>query len=272
MGILRIIKNNFVEKLPRKYQLSIERLYLERLYSYFNSDPTYQNMKYELKLLKQLCNPQNISLDIGANKGLFTLFLCKFSSHVYCFEPIPELCTFLIRKFQGTNVTIENCALGNVNDYSYINIPYTGNIQLLDFSSLAVEYNNQLIQGEKVTCVKKQKVKVKRLDNFHISNIGFIKIDVEGYELQVLEGAQKTIQQNMPHIYIEIEQRYHKEKNIYDIFQYIIDMGYFGYFIYNKKIKKIDEFDISTMQNEKNKKSKDYINDFIFSPSSIIVN
>ena len=64
-------------------------------------------------------------------------------------------------------------------------------------------------------------VKTKTLDSFNLPKVDFMKIDVEGYEAQVLSGAKETITKWKPKIYIEIW-----EKNV-DIISKILDeMGY----------------------------------------------
>src|SRR5215510_7186297 len=145
MGIRRVIRTHLLDKLPIAYRLSIERVYF---YYYINSD---------IKVLKQLSNPQKNCLDIGANKGDLTLFLCKFCSHVYCFEPTSSLCECLERRFRGRNVSVENCALGRSRSESYLNIPIVGNKKIETRSSLIVDFQDKSIWGERVTNVEKMK-------------------------------------------------------------------------------------------------------------------
>jgi FkbM family methyltransferase len=68
-----------------------------------------------------------------------------------------------------------------------------------------------LLNTEKNNHTYKEKVSIKRLDDLHLDNISLIKIDVEGYELEVFEGGRETIQRNRPVILIEIWER-NKEK------------------------------------------------------------
>ena len=189
MSLKKTIRTHFVAKLPQRLQLSIERFYL---YHYYGDN----YVGTEVKIMKKLCNLGKQSLDIGANMGVITLYLSKYSSHVYCFEPLPGLAEYLKHKFQGCNVSVENCALGNSNDRMSINLPSTGNSRFESRASLVHTYEDEYILGNKVTDVEKIEVSVKRLDDYQFDNIGFIKIDVEGYEFQVLLGGEKTIRNN----------------------------------------------------------------------------
>lgn len=256
MSIRKIIHSVIISKLPRRCQFFIERFY----YYYFVKN----YVENEVCIIRKYCDGRKHSLDIGANRGQLTLFLSRASSHVYCFEPVPWLSIYLKQRFQGLNVTIEECALGSVNDELYLQIPSIGNEVFETRSSLLNDFHDDRIHGKKVTKVEKVKVKVRRLDDLHIENIGFIKMDVEGYELEVLEGGRNTIKRCRPNMLIEIEQRHHGEKDVRDIFCQVLDMGYTGYFMHNKKLVDIERFDARTMQNPVNEKSGDYVSNFLF--------
>ena len=99
------------------------------------------------------------------------------------------------------------------------------------------------------------KVKTKKLDNVLINkNIGFIKIDVEGHEKNVVIGAENIIKKNKPNLLIEIEEKHTKEK-VEDVINFINDFGYKSYYCENNNI-------ISTSK-LKNLNKK---NNFIFIP------
>lgn len=261
MGFKKIVRSHIINKLPRKCQLYIESLYLY----YFVKN----YVETEVRILKQFCDSQKTSVDIGANQGVFTLFLSKYSSHVYCFEPLPWLAEYLKNKYKGCNVSIMNCALGEFNCEMHLNIPSIENKRYETRSSLISQFDNAYIDGKRVTNVDKILVEVKKLDDFHINNLGLIKIDVEGFEYEVLKGAEETILQNRPTIFIEIEQRHHKTDDIQDIFNYLHKIGYLGYFWQKKSLTEIKEFDASLMQMQDNEKNDQYINNFVFSPAPI---
>ena len=72
------------------------------------------------------------------------------------------------------------------------------------------------------------------LDDFNFNNhISFIKIDVEGHELEVLKGAKKTIKKFKPNMLIEIEER-HSNKKEQTTIDYICSLGYKS-FVYDQK-------------------------------------
>ena len=115
-----------------------------------------------------------------------------------------------------------------------------------------------------MTQVEKIPISVRTLDEFAIPNVGFLKIDVEGLELDVLEGAIKTISRDRPAMLIEIEQRYHPERSITDIFDRLGALGYRGYFVLNRRLHSIAHFDVHRMQTALHDSSPDYVNNFLF--------
>ena len=79
-------------------------------------------------------------------------------------------------------------------------------------------------------------VECQKLDNFNFSNkISFIKIDVEGHEMEVIKGAEKTIKNNKPILLVEIEEQYTK-KNINDTLRYINSLGYNSFYFNDSKL------------------------------------
>ena len=99
------------------------------------------------------------------------------------------------------------------------------------------------------------KVKTAKLDDILIDHkIGFIKIDVEGHEKNVLNGSKNLIKKYKPNLLIEIEERHSKEK-VEDTISFINNLGYKSYFC-----SKSDLLDTSRLTNFKSK------NNYIFLP------
>ena len=75
------------------------------------------------------------------------------------------------------------------------------------------------------------KVRTKKMDDIlGNNNIGFIKIDVEGHEENVLMGATEIIKKNRPILLVEIEQK-HTRKNVEETINFINSLGYKSYFL-----------------------------------------
>lgn len=112
------------------------------------------------------------------------------------FEPHAKLSEFL-KKATPKNVTVINKCLSDKEEIVDFHIPLIEGKVSYNISSLEVDMVNQYeTQIQKVESVK--------LDNYNFEKVGFIKIDVEGHELNVLKGALKTIQASRPVLQVEI--------------------------------------------------------------------
>ena len=156
----------------------------------------------ELFLLPSLVEPHSLAIDIGANKGVYSYHLQKLA-RVAAFEPIPMLAE-QIADAGFNRIEVHNCGLGREPGYFELRIPFSEkdkkelNTPSATFRTLAA------IPGQKQLCFH---VEVKRLDDFRFDNVSFMKVDVEGWEEQVLEGGEETIANNRPVILIELVER-----------------------------------------------------------------
>lgn len=113
-----------------------------------------------------------------------------------------------------------------------------------------------------------------RLDDYELGEVGFIKIDVEGHELAVLRGAQKTIRASMPNLLVEIEERHHTG-TIEDVSTFLTGLGYEGFFLLDGEILSLTRFDKSVHQDPANvgswkegwERHNVYVNNFFFLPA-----
>lgn len=140
---------------------------------------------------KKYMKTDGIFLDIGANIGNHTLFFCNEcrAKKVYAFEPVKK--TYKILK--------RNIVLNQLQDKV---ITYNSALGQC-FSKGGIIYAEDS-GGNRVKEEAGGEVKIEPLDSFKIARIDFIKIDVEGYEERVLEGARETLRSNRPVIMIEI--------------------------------------------------------------------
>jgi len=166
-----------------------------------------RNEKDFLKLF-DLIKEDGVVLDIGANIGVMTTHFARRlkNSRVLAFEPIPyniKTLYKIIRFFKLSNVKIYNIALSDVNGKLNLIMPVINSARKQGLSHVrdVGTTNNEV--GEEF------EVEGKRLDNVEElvitkERITAIKIDVEGYELNVLRGAVETIRKHRPIIYCEL--------------------------------------------------------------------
>jgi FkbM family methyltransferase len=140
-------------------------------------------------------------IDVGANVGVWTLYMAKKGIKVYAFEPNPKSFNFLkgLSK-RYSNIVLFPYALGERN--------YTARLKLHSSSghdSLIIEHDD--FTGNHIL------VTVRSLDSFDIQNVGLIKVDTEGYEAPVLLGARRTIEKSKPRLIIEVHEPYPEQRS-----------------------------------------------------------
>ena len=162
-------------------------------------------------------NKGDVCLDVGAHKGVVTHMLTKRvgnSGKVIAFEPQKELFEWLERmipSFNFSNVTIESVALAEDSGARTLyRAGVTKSGSLTEDSSAHFES----ITVEAIT-----------LDEYcedkDFEKISFIKIDVDGFELQVLQGAEQTLRKYMPILLVEIS-----DKDLETVSTLLSELGY----------------------------------------------
>lgn len=239
--------------------------YWNRKVSYIKQNPG----EVEMKLLPALIDNDKVSIDIGAATGSFLVHLADYSKKVIGFEPLPGNVQKLNEMIHYTamNAVIEPFALSSKSGSSILKMLEN------DPGRSTIEEKNDL--QDKHNSIKKTiDIKVKKLDDYGYADIGFIKIDVEGHELSVLEGSADTIINNKPSFLIEVEER-HKPEALEDVNHFLTQFDYSGYFILERDIIPVTEFDLDKYQNSNNigdytdnyLRKGIYINNFIFLPN-----
>jgi FkbM family methyltransferase len=140
-------------------------------------------------ILNNYINENNVFIDIGAHVGTYSMIIGKKAKHTYAFECNPKVFCYLAANIALHNlenkVTPHRFALGNTEkeiEYFYRSEDGGGN-------GVKKLYGNE-------DKLNKSVVDMKKLDSFNIKNVGAIKIDVEGFEKEVIEGSLLTIISN----------------------------------------------------------------------------
>lgn len=206
--------------------------------------------KQNLLRLRELCpNPRKM-LDIGMNIGMNTWEYATWAQEVHSFEPVPGTYQVALDNI-ALNQTHQDPTLGwwknpdgtwasllpsgKIHTYNVALGPVSGSVEMHikknDGHNRVANDGYKLPSGRTVkTNTGYQRVQVPQhtLDSYNFTDVDVIKIDVEGYELQVLEGAINTVAQNRPIVQIECVETQPRAfgKTIQDLMDYFNNKNY----------------------------------------------
>jgi len=174
---------------------------------------TLYGKNYEIREYNNLKLKGNLAVDIGAHVGIWSLRLANDFRQVMAFEPMKKhIVCHKVNCKDFDNILLHEVALSNEN---------TNKIMTTKENNSGM---STLIDQKKLKWKKEQFteiVETRMLDSYDLQEVDFIKIDVEGWEEQVLKGAYITITRCKPIIYIEIWKH-----NYSLISEILLDMGY----------------------------------------------
>jgi len=143
-------------------------------------------------------------IDAGANIGTFTLGLAPdIDGALYAFEAQPVIANMLagsVALSQRTNIQVHNMALGRFD--GTIEVPRYRYDAPMEFGS--VEMSTQMERLHQTPQPVPYRVPMIKIDSLGLDHVDFIKIDVEGMELDVLVGAERTLRICKPILFIEV--------------------------------------------------------------------
>lgn len=213
-GVRKRVSDKLRVCFPRHWQLPLD----------YASDLIGCAHEPELLNLDQLLKdcPRRRAIDVGANVGYYSYRLARSFERVEAFEPQAEVVARLgawAASYQS-NITIHPMGLSNATGHMTLHIPFsphgTRTRPVASWATLnPIDVPHRDVE-----------VPVGRLDDFGFDDVSFVKIDVEGHELDVLRGARQTLAQCRPVLLIEIEERHHPEATVASIIAEVCAMGY----------------------------------------------
>lgn len=165
----------------------------------------------EVEFFRQFVKPSHIVCDVGANIGAHTLAFARIARHVHAYEPQPLLYSALCGMIALNE--LPNVSAHNGGCYSRDGV--------LSYPPLDFSRDNNLGAG-----------RLGKFDGVHAAKVirlqqacDFLKIDVEGMELEVLKGAAPMIAEKRPVIYLEAD----REDRFESLVAFIRELGYYPY-------------------------------------------
>lgn len=178
----------------------------------------------EVSFLRGLVNEGDVCIDIGANIGAITIPLAQkvgSGGLVVAIEPQQQIFYSLcgnIALNNLSNVTTLQRAVSNKEEMVWVpTVDYSleGN-----FGGVSLESQNELKQLGAAN--KAYPVATLTIDQLNLIKANLIKVDVEGMELEVLEGALKTIYRSKPYLYVECDREHKAEP----LSKFLASIGY----------------------------------------------
>lgn len=197
----------------------------------------------ECRLLALLCDKAKCSIDVGANVGTLTYFLARYSSRVYAYEPNPELAAKLRRGF-GANVSLIEAALSDTTGSAILKVPYYNGAEAHPLASIAQDFTD-------ADRVRTFSVRLRRLDDEQLTNVGFVKIDVEQNEEKVLRGGMQLFTTQRPNMLLEVTPRLYS-KTLAEFLGDFLALGYRVYFLYERQLQRLEDYRIDVHNNPSN--------------------
>ena len=222
------IRTWLIDRVPARHRTRARYLYRA----------LFGRLDRELASARRLLRPGAGVADIGANTGLWTYAFGR-SVPVDAFEPLPEPARVL-QALAATlpAVRVHQVALSSREGTAQLYVPYLNGHPHSELARFMP------VDGPHETVV----VPMRTLDSYGLRNVGLLKVDVEGHERAVLEGAGETIARERPVLLIEIEQR-HLSTDIADTFAAIAALGYRGsFFDHTGREHPVEEFSFARDQ------------------------
>jgi len=181
---------------------NVVRRHAPKIWFYF----TYLRYKYlkgerELRWFCRVVPKVNIAIDVGSSIGIWTKEMSRRARKVIAFEANPAVAAFA-RTVAPSNAEVINVALSSCAGHVTLRVPT--NAKNEPITDLATIESRNSLPHENILTVD---VAAQRLDDYEFPECGFIKIDVEGHEGEVIDGGMELIKRNRPVLMIELAER-----------------------------------------------------------------
>ena len=235
---------------------------LRYLYRAFKA--RYRDQREELESSLAIVRPGDTVVDARANKGAYLYWFRRavgFDGNVFAFEPQPTLARYLqeiCHAMDWSNVHVKACAVSDKSGKARLHVPGEKDSPGASLEAAVADKPGHSYECQ-VTTLDEQLATAER--------VSLLKVDVEGHELNLFRGAEKTLKKHKPRILFECEARHLTHHKPSDVFAYLQSLGYVGQFFSMTGLRPLDEFNLAVHQKTVGDRfwdAKDYCNNFLF--------
>ena len=228
------------------------------IYGWARSIRRWRRGEPELRLLAGLVDPHRTAVDVGANKGTYTWFLSHLCRHVYAYEPNPAM-RWMLTRSTPSNVTVFPRALSDCTGEAVLRIPHRGGRFANNIGTL-----RQAIADSHFESIS---VPTTRLDDDGLVDVGFLKIDVEGHEREVLRGARELIARDRPVLLVEIIAE-HNDRPVDDTIEFVERLGYRAHVVRDLELAEWSLVRGLRDENDRRGQPNERIRNYVFLPAA----
>jgi len=183
--------------------VDFDRWILDGEYQKEHRDTIIKFVKQEKKVLAN-------AIDVGAHVGFWLKDMCKEFKQVFAFEPVDEVRECLYENVKDSNYHCYTYGLGSKDEVKKIN------------------YNPKETGNSYITDNGNKEIVIRKLDNLDLPQIDYIKIDAEGYEMEVIKGGMKIVEKYKPFIHVEVKGKVLEKQGLIpsDIDKFFDEIGY----------------------------------------------
>ena len=206
-------------EMPNPFKAALKRLLPESVLMHLQAADHYFNGEPEIRLVRSLVTKGMVAVDAGANIGTYSYFLRQRARRVYAYEPNPGLAARLAQLMP--DVTVRQVALSSKPGSLELSVPLDDlGRPSHELGSVAQKFDGECVNFT-VECIT--------IDSEGLNEVGFIKIDVEQHEREVLRGALQTISRCRPVIFVEVYPLKY-QRSLAQEFAFILEQGYCAWF------------------------------------------
>ncbi|MFF3762771.1 FkbM family methyltransferase [Streptomyces sp. NPDC001922] len=193
----------------------------------------YPRFEPELARLDDFCPPGGTAVDVGGWYGPWSRRLARRADRVVAVEPVPHL-ALLLTATAPPNVTVVQAAAAEEDGQAQLWLP-PGDRGDRGVSSLV----RREVHGSAV------EVRCRSLDGLGLTDVTFVKVDVDGSELAVLRGAERTLRRDRPALLVELEVRI---QPFGPVLSHLAERGYRGWVLPEREWVPLVSFDLAAHQ------------------------